>query len=235
MWSVDKRYLNASNFVPKRQLNKPFQMTEADKEILKDTDIHYRVMNLTTNTFNDAQTSYFHKSIGGYHAAKLQRYQDIIDQYMSREINPSILNMLNAKYVIVPGPDNKPMAQLNPDALGNAWFVGNIDWVNNANDEIQELGTINPGETAIIDKRFETALTGKTFAKDSTSTIRLTKYTPNTLTYHSENTTGGLAVFSEVYYPGWVATIDGVPADIIRTDYILRGLYIPAGNHEIEF
>ena len=235
MWSVDKRYLNASNFVPKRQLTKPFEMTEADKEILKDKDPNYRVLNLTTNTFNDATTSYFHKSVGGYHAAKLQRYQDLIDHYMSKEIDPNVIDMLNTKYIIVPGENNQPVAQLNPNALGNAWFVDRIEWVNNASQEIQLLGSTDPATTALIDKRFEKELAGKSMAADSSASISLTSYAPNMLVYRSDNTQGGLAVFSEIYYPGWTATIDGVPAEIVRADYVLRALYIPAGNHEIAF
>ncbi len=236
LWSVDKRYLNASNFVPKRQLSNPFQMSPADKEILKDTDIHYRVLNLAVNTFNDPTTSYYHKSIGGYHAAKLQRYQDLIDRHMSGNLNPAVINMLNGKYLIVPGENGQPQAQLNPDALGNAWFVKNIDWVNSPDEEINALNSVNPATTAIIDKRFEKTLNGFTpNGTDSTATIRLTKYEPNQLVYTASATKAELAVFSEIYYPGWKATIDGKEAEIIRTDYVLRALVIPAGTHEIEF
>ena len=234
LWQVDKRYLNESNFVPKRQLSNPFPMTEADKQILQDKDIHYRVLNLSTNTFNDAVTSYYHKSIGGYHAAKLQRYQDLIDRHLSQKINPSVVNMLNGKYYIVPGEDGKPRAQLNPDALGNGWFVDNIDWVNTPNEEIDALNTINPATTAVIDKRFEKSLAGLTLQPaDSTATVKLTRYTPNELTYTTHNAKPGLAVFSEVYYPGWTATIDGKRAEIVRADYVLRALPIPAGTHEV--
>lgn len=234
LWQVDKRYLNESNFVPKRQLSNPFPMTEADKQILQDKDIHYRVLNLSTNTFNDAVTSYYHKSIGGYHAAKLQRYQDLIDRHLSQKINPSVVNMLNGKYYIVPGEDGKPRAQLNPDALGNGWFVDNIDWVNTPNEEIDALNTINPATTAVIDKRFEKSLAGLTLQPaDSTATVKLTRYTPNELTYTTHNAKPGLAVFSEVYYPGWTATIDGKKAEIVRADYVLRALPIPAGTHEV--
>lgn len=234
MWSVDKRYLNASNFVPKRQLSNPFPMTEADKEILKDSDIHYRVLNLTTSTFNDAVTSYYHKSIGGYHAAKLQRYQDIIDRQLSGRINPQVVNMLNGKYYIVQGENGQPKAQLNPDALGNAWFVDKIDWVDSADEEMAELNTVNPAHTAIIDRRFEKQLAALNLqAPDSTATAELIKYTPNELTYRVTNAKEGLLVFSEVYYPGWSATIDGKKAELVRADYILRALAVPAGTHEI--
>ncbi|MEG1902866.1 MAG: YfhO family protein [Bacteroidales bacterium] len=234
MWSVDKRYLNASNFVPKRQLSNPFPMSEADKQILQDKDIHYRVLNLSTNTFNDAATSYYHKSIGGYHAAKLQRYQDIIDRHLSGNINPNVVNMLNGKYYIVRGENGQPQAQLNTEALGNAWFVDRIDWVNTPDEEIDALNTVNPAHTAIIDKRFEKQLGAINLQPaDSAATIRLTKYAPNELTYTTNNPKEGLALFSEVYYPGWSATIDGKPAEIVRADYILRAMVIPAGTHEV--
>lgn len=234
LWSVDKRYLNADNFVPKRQLSNPFPMTAADKEILKDTDIHYRVLNLTTNTFNDAATSYYHKSIGGYHAAKLQRYQDIIDRQLSGRINPQVVNMLNGKYYIIQGENGQPKAQLNPDALGNAWFVDNIDWVNSADEEMDALNTVNVAHTAIIDRRFEKELASLQLqAPDSTASAKLIKYTPNELTYEVNNDKAGLLVFSEVYYPGWSATIDGQKAELVRADYILRALPVPTGKHTI--
>jgi hypothetical protein len=234
MWSVDKRYLNGNSFVAKRQLTQPFVPTEADKEILKDTDPNYRVMNLTTNTFNDATTSYFHKSIGGYHAAKLQRYQDIIDRQLTApNINPHVLNMLNTKYLIVPGEGGKPTAQLNPDALGNAWFVSDIDWVGTADEEMDALDQVDPAHTAIIARSFEPTLGNLKLAADSTATAKLTKYTPNELTYTTRNAAEGLLVFSEVYYPGWTATIDGKPAELVRADYILRALVVPAGEHTI--
>ena len=234
MWNVDKRYLNGDKFVAKRQLTQPFVPTEADKEILKDTDPNYRVMNFTTNTFNDATTSYFHKSIGGYHAAKLQRYQDIIDRQLSApHINPNVLNMLNAKYFIVPGEGGQPKAQLNESALGNAWFVGSIDWVGSADEEMAVLDKVDPATTAIVDRRFESALAGIKPMADSTAVARLTKYAPNELTYAVSNPSEGLLVFSEVYYPGWTATIDGKPAELIRADYILRALVVPAGEHTV--
>ncbi|MEG1585477.1 MAG: YfhO family protein, partial [Bacteroidales bacterium] len=236
LWSVDKRYLNASNFVPKRQLSNPFPMTEADKQILQDKDIHYRVLNLSTNTFNDAVTSYYHKSIGGYHAAKLQRYQDLIDRHLSQKVNPYVVNMLNGKYYIIPDKNQQPQAQLNPEALGNGWFVNRIDWVNSPDEEIDALNTVNPANTAIIDKRFEKELGAiQLDAADTTARIELTKYTPNQLTYTTRNERAGLAVFSEIYYPGWTATIDGKDAQIIRADYVLRALRIPAGTHEVVF
>ena len=217
LWMVDKRYLNASDFVSKKKLDQPFQMSPADKLILQDQDQHYRVLNLTSDTFNDYKTSYFHKSIGGYHAAKLQRYQDIINYYLSGQINPDVVNMLNGKYIIVPGENNTQNVSLNPDALGNAWFVENIDWANNADQEITLLGEINPKTTAVINKKFEKEV--KPFSYDSLATITLTKYEPNRLTYTAKTQGEQLAVFSEIYYPGWKALVNGKETEIFQTDY----------------
>ena len=231
--SVDKRYLNSSDFVPKSKVQNPFPMSAIDKEILKDKDIHYRVLNLAANTFNDYRTSYYHKSIGGYHAAKLQRYQDIIDYHLSRNINTNVINMLNGKYIIVPGEQNAPSLTVNDEALGNAWFVSSIDWVNGANEEISALTNFNPATTAIIDNKYKNQV--KQITADSSAIIKLDSYSPDKLIYSSNSSMEGLAVFSEVYYEGWKATIDGKETEIIPVDYILRAINIPAGNHKIEF
>ncbi|MDO5572230.1 MAG: YfhO family protein [Bacteroidales bacterium] len=237
LWQVDKRYLNNSKFVPKKETSKMFAMTEADKMILQDKDPNYRVFNLTTDPFNDANTSYYHKSIGGYHAAKLQRYQDIIDYHLSKNINMNVVDMLNTKYLIVNGENNKPIAQFNPDALGNVWFVDSIDWANNANQEINALNDFNPRTTAIIDVRFKKDLSSLNIvSSDSLSKIKLESYSPNKLVYKSNSKEDALAVFSEIYYPdGWKATIDGIDAPIVRANYILRALAVPKGDHTIEF
>ncbi|MDR3286128.1 MAG: YfhO family protein [Prevotellaceae bacterium] len=240
MWSVNKRYLNKSSFIPKRNLENYasfFPKTAADIEILKDTDINYRVFNTTTDAFNESETSYYHKSVGGYHAAKLRRYQDLIDYYLSRgKEKAEVFNMLNTKYFIVANSEKKPIARLNRDALGNAWFVDSLIWINNANEEITTLGEINTATTAVIDKRFENILEDKKIEKDTMSNISLTEYNLNELKYKSSSAKDGFVVFSEIYYsPGWKATIDGKLADIVRVNYVLRGLYIPAGEHEIVF
>lgn len=236
LYMVDKRYLNSSNFVPKRQLTNPFPMTEADKEILQDKDPNYRVFNLTVqNPFSDPTTSYYHKSIGGYHAAKLRRYQDLIEHQLSKE-NQQVLNMLNTKYIIRNDENGKPYVQRNTGALGNGWFVSSIQWVNSADEEMKALDHLNPLDTAVINVRFKEALGNIVLNKTPGDTIQLTSYKPNELTYTANSVNGGLAVFSEIYYPdGWKVTIDGKPAKEVRADYVLRALHIPEGKHEILF
>lgn len=258
MWSVNKRYLNDGQFVPRTIRTDTFNQTEADKLILQDTTADYRVLNFATNTFNENNTSYWHKSVGGYHAAKLRRYQEMIERHISPEMQEAyraiaaaggemdnvdadkfrILNMLNTKYFIFPaGQQGQTLPILNPYAYGNAWFVSQVQYVDNANEEIDALYNILPTETAVVDTRFKEALKGATeLLKDSLSaTIKLTSYAPNHLTYETENPQDGIAVFSEIYYPdGWHITIDGQPADLARADYILRAVHVPAGKHILE-
>jgi hypothetical protein len=236
LWSVDKRYLNDQNFVPKRETTVAWQMTEADRQILQDKDLGYRVINLTVSPFQDASTSFYHRSVGGYHAAKLRRYQDVIDHYFTTELNMPILNMLNTRYFIVPDANKQPVVQHNTEALGAAWFVGKYRVVQNADEEIAAIGKFNPAQELIVDKRFENQLAGKTFTKDTTAKIALVAYVPNHLTYQTESTKEALAVFSEIYYAdGWQATIDGKDVPHFRANYILRGMVVPAGKHTIEF
>ena len=228
LWTVDKRFLNDDHFVPKKR--NLVTMTEADKQILADKDPNYRVLNLTTSTFNDAQTSYFHKSVGGYSPAKLRRYQDIIDYYFAGNINMNVLNMLNTRYVIT-----QQGVQYNPEAFGNAWFVQNIDWVNNPNEEIAAIGNIDLLQKAVIDTCWRTKVSDG-LAMTQPASIRLTNYAnPGNLFYESENTEDGLAVFSEVYYKTWKAFIDGKEVPVLRANYILRAIEVPAGKHTIEF
>ena len=235
MWAVNKRYLNNDDFVNKRVVNNPFQPTKADKQIMKDNDPNFRVFNTTVNTFNDASTSYFHKSIGGYHGAKLRRYQELIDYHISEQ-NRDVLNMLNTKYFIVKGNNGKPVAKRNPGALGNAWFVENYEIVADADEEINALDDFNPEKTAFVDQRFKEHLQGKSFEKDTTASINLTSYQPNHLVYQSKTNKEQLAVFSEIYYPnGWQVYIDGEPADHFRVNYVLRAMVVPEGEHKIEF
>lgn len=255
MWTVDKRYLNDGHFVTPREFNNNFTLRPVDKEILKDQDPHYRVLDLAVNTFNDSHSSYYHKTIGGYSAAKLQRYQDLIDYHIMPEIQElaqsinrggitqasldsvlgqlEVLNMLNAKYIVL-SPTQPPL--INPSALGNVWFVDNYQIVENPDEEILTLKTIDPASTAVIDRSFATELEGKDFRTDPESEIRLESYAPNKLVYRSRSTTDRLALFSEVYYPrGWQADIDGQPVDILRANYILRSMIVPAGEHTITF
>jgi hypothetical protein len=258
MWMVNKRYLSAEDFKPrKKQIADIVPKTPFDEEILKDTDLDYRVYNLTVSPFNDGSTSFYHKSIGGYHGAKLRRYQDIIEHYIGRITSENaesllgtkyfdVLNMLNTKYIIVRGQNNAPQLLRNPNALGNAWFVDEIKWVDNANEEIASLANINPAKTAVISKRFETDEL-KNFeykvneqvtdsAGVNNSSIKLVEYQPNKLIYESDADTEKLAVFAEIYYPkGWHVFVDGQEVDVVCANYILRSMLIPAGKHTVEF
>ncbi len=233
LWGVNKRYLNEDSFVSKSKVEKPYPMTSADKQILQDKDPNYRVFNLTVSPFNDASTSYYHKSIGGYHGAKLRRYQELIDYHIGKFHTP-VLNMLNTKYIIQKGNDGKLIVQQNPDALGNAWFVKEIKWVENADEEINALDNFDPQKSAVIDQRFKEVFSGDSF--DASGTILLTKYDPKHLVYESNSSSNQLAVFSEIYYDkGWKAYIDGKETKYGRSDYVLRAMNIPAGKHKIEF
>lgn len=257
MWGVNKRYLNDAQFVPHSIRTETFTKTNTDELILQDTSLDYRVLNFATSTFDDNNTSYWHKSVGGYHPAKLRRYQEMIEHHISPEMQAAykaiataggemdsvdankfrVLNMLNTKYFIFPaGQQRQTVPILNPHAYGNAWFVNKVQYVNNANEEIDALDSIIPTETAVVDARFKDVLKGATESyKDSLSSIRLTSYTPNRLTYETNNAQDGIAVFSEIYYPdGWHVTIDGQPAELARADYILRTMHVPAGQHTIE-
>lgn len=235
MFVISKRYLNNNSFTTKSKVEKPFAPTEADQQILRDPDPDYRVFNLTVSTFNDASTSYFHKSIGGYHGAKLRRYQELIENQISKN-NMSVLNMLNTKYFILPGENRKPTAQRNYDALGHAWFVEGYELVDNADQEMAAITTFSPGDTAIVDKRFEQNLTACTPGRDSAGYIELTSYAPNDLTYKYETAKDALTVFSEIYYPkGWNAYVDGRLTPHFRANYVLRAMVLPAGSHTVEF
>ena len=238
MFPINKRYLNNDNFIDKRRFEKPFVMSEIDKQILQDNSLNYRVMNLTTSTFNDASTSYFHKSIGGYHGAKLRRYQDIINHYLGGNNVGSdgfwnVLNMLNTKYLIYPQNNNKPIAAPNPDAFGNAWIVSNIKWVATPNDEIAAIENTDVKTTAIVNEEFKNTI-GDFNPTSGFGTIQLDSYKPNELVYSFNSSKDELVVFSEIWTSkGWTMWIDGKESPLIRADYILRAAVIPAGNHEI--
>ena len=253
LWQVDKRYLNDEMFVPKSERDTPQQATATDLQILKDKSLSYRVLNFASGAFNENNTSYFHKSIGGYHPAKLRRYQEMIDKYITPEMQTAmqaiankggvmsevdgrklfpILNMLNAKYFIVPLQGNATTSIQNPYAQGNGWFVDKLTYVADANAEYAGVGKIDVSHEAVADKKFEPIL-GQTQTNDSTARVVLTKYEPNNMTYTVSSTKGGVVVFSEVYYPGWTATIDGQPAELGRVNYILRALNVKAGKHEV--
>ncbi len=237
MWTVNRRYLNSESFVRKSIDAVPFRPTAADQIIMKDNDPDFRVFNQAVgNPFADASTSYFHKSLGGYHGAKLRRYQELIDHHLSKG-NMSVFNMLNTKYFIAPDEKSgQPQVQINMQALGNAWFVNNAHMVNNADEEINALTDFVPTETAVYDKRFEEQVKGHIISKDSLATITLTEYKPNHLTYTYETGKEQLAVFSEIYYAkGWNAYIDGKVSPYFRANYVLRAMIVPAGKHTIEF
>ncbi len=235
MIPIASRHLNKEDFYSKSIVANPYKPTDADNLILKDTDPNFRVFNLTVSTFQDASTSYFHKSIGGYHGAKLRRYQEIIEHHISQN-NMDVLNMLNTKYFIVPGADRRPEVQINFEALGNAWFVQDINVVENADQELEALNNFNPAQVAVVDKRFSSLVSGFKPVRDTTAQITLTAYAPNKLSYEYESSSEQLAVFSEIYYnKGWKAFIDGQSAPHFRVNYILRGMIVPAGKHTIEF
>ena len=251
---IDRQFVNTKNFKSKQEAKVPFPLTTADKEILEDKDPNYRVLNIAVNTFNEAGTSYYHKSVGGYHAAKLRRYQDIIDAHIQNNIqnimatlrsNPTdsllratfakqgVLNMLNTRYIIF-NKDASPLR--NRYALGNAWFVKDVKTVRNADEEIKAVGEINPGYTAVVDERFKNQLEGFTLNSDASGTIKLIDYKPNHLKYESNSTAEQVAIFSEIYYSkGWDAYIDGELKPHFCANYVLRGMSVPAGKHLIEF
>ena len=253
MWSINKRYLYDEQFVEKQVQTQGFQPTETDKMILADESLDYRVLNLASNTFNENNTAYWHKSVGGYHAAKLRRYQEMIEEHISGEMSAMfkavaeaegemeevdasqfpVLNMLNTKYLIFPLQGGQTLPLPNPHALGNAWFVNEVQYVNNANEEIEAIHGLDPSETAVVDKRFEAVV--KPVTSDSTATVRLVAYEPNRLKYEVNSNTGGTIVFSEIYYPGWRSSINGQEIPHGRANYILRAMNVPAGKHEVEF
>ena len=257
MWQVNKRYLNDAMFTPPTQNQQAFAKTPTDEAILQDPTLYYRVLNLATSTFNDGVTPYWHKTIGGYHAAKLRRYQDLIDIHLSQEMgalqnaiieaggnldtlhssNFEVLNMLNTKWVIMPTQSGQTLPIENPNAFGNAWFVDNVRYVDNPDDEIDALGEVDLRTTVVVNQKEADVLKSFTVTpKDSLSTIQLTDYAPNKLRYRVDTKKDELAVFSEIYYPdGWQINIDGKPAQMLRANYTLRALPIPAGSEVVEF
>ena len=238
LWPINKRYLNKDNFVAKRYLGNAFQPSQADINILKDKDLYFRVYDLSSSDpFSSSRSSYFHKSIGGYHGAKMRRYQELFSTYMSNGMSQNILDMLNTKYLIyIDQKTGQPTDSLRKTALGNVWFVQDYKLVPNADEEIKELGSIDPAKSAVIDSRFMEKLNNKSFSKDSSSSISLTEYSPNHLTYKYKTKGEKLAVFSDLYYDaGWEVSINGKEASYFRADYILRAMIVPKGEGTIEF
>ena len=234
MWPVDRRYFNDNNFVAKKENRNIFEMLPFEERLLKDPE-YFRVMNCADNTFSESRTSYRLKSIGGYSAAKLRRYQDLIDRHLTQMHLP-VIGMLNGKYIITPDEGGQPLIRLNPYALGNAWFVEKLVPVDGANAEIDSLMTISLETEAVIDKEFVPMASSLEPGIPDRADIRLTAHTPETLDYEVSSSEPGIVVFSEIYYPhGWKASIDGSPADHFRVNYLLRAMNVPAGQHKIHF
>ena len=253
LWQINKRYLNDEMFVPKSEREAPQQKTQTDELILRDQSLDYRVLNLASNTFNENETSYYHKSIGGYHAAKLRRYQELVERYINPEMQQlfravsaaggdmtqvkgdsifPVLNMLNAKYFIFPLEGGQTVPIQNPYVYGNAWFVDQLSYVDNANQEMDALGRLDLRHQAVADAKFKAQL-GEAVEQDTASVVTITGYEPNRLTYDVNSGKGGVLVFSEIFYPGWTATIDGEPAELGRVDYVLRAMNVKPGRHEV--
>ncbi len=253
MWQVNKRYLNDEMFVSKTVREEPVQKSTAIDHILQDKALDFRVLNLATNTFNENETSFYLKSIGGYHAAKLRRYQELIDAYISKEMEQTfsaiaeaqgdmtqvkgdsiypVLNMLNTKYFILPLQGGQTVPVENPYTYGNAWLVDKITYVDNANQELDMMGKIDLRHEAVADAKFKAQL-GESVAQDTLSVVRIKSYEPNQVSYEVESDKGGVIVFSEIYYPGWTATVDGVEQELGRVDYVLRALQVKPGKHEV--
>lgn len=253
MWQVNKRYLNDGMFVEKSVRDNPIEMTPTDQQILQTKELDYRVLNLATSTFNENETSYFHKSIGGYHPAKLRRYQEMIETYIAPEmeklmksiveaqgdmtklngdsISP-VLNMLNTKFFIMPLQGGQTVPLKNPYAFGNAWFVDKVTYVNNANEELEMVGKLNLRAEAVADKKFRDVL-GSSCEQDHHAQVIMKTYEPNQLTYEVESAKGGVLVFSENYYPEWTATVDGKEVPVGRVNYILRAIQVKPGKHQV--
>ena len=253
MWQVNKRYLNDGMFVEKSVSENPQPMSATDRQILQDHSLDYRVLNLATNTFNENETSFYHKSIGGYHAAKLRRYNELVEHYISPEMQAAyravatamgdmtkvngdsiypVLNMLNAKYFILPLQGGQTTSVLNPYVYGNAWFVDRVTYVDNANQEIDGLAKVNLRHEAVADAKFKDVL-GQAVPQNGTSVVTLKTYEPNELTYDVQSDKGGVVVFSEIYYPGWTATVDGEQVEVGRVNYVLRALQVKPGKHNV--
>ncbi len=254
LWQVNKRYLNDEMFVEKKEKTQPVKKPNIAQYAYDDTDPNFRVFNISQSRYSENETSYYFNSIGGYHPAKLRRYQDMIDRYIEPEVQPvassmlssegdlsvvsgdslfPVLNMLNTKYFALNLPNIPSVTAPNPHAMGNAWFVDRVEYVGDANAEIDLVGKLALRHEAVADQKFETIL-GQSQSQDSTSYVRLTDYSPNRIAYEAQSTKGGIIVFSEIYYPGWTATIDGEPAEVGRVNYILRAINMPAGQHKIE-
>jgi hypothetical protein len=235
MFPVNKRHLNNESFTSRTKAEVPFEPGPADLQILQDKDPDFRVFNLTVSPFNDASTSYFHKSIGGYSGVKIRRYQELIERHIGRQ-NMAVLNMLNTKYFIVPDDNKNPVAQYNPGALGHAWFVQAYQLAANPDEELSALDGFRPDSVAVVDARFTPELASFQALTDTADKIWQESYAPNRLTYGYSSKTNRLAVFSEIYYPkGWNVFVDEKLTPHFRANYVLRAMVLPAGHRKIEF
>ena len=254
LWTVNKRYLNDEMFVPRSEREQAQPMSQTDQQLLQDKTLDYRVLNLASNTFNENETSYYHKSVGGYHAAKLRRYQELIEAYIAPEMRGvfnavsmaggdmtqvngdsifPVLNMLNTRYFILPLQTGQTVPLQNPYTYGNAWLVDKVRYAANANEELDAVGKIDLRHEAVADSRFQQVL-GNSEVQDTASVVRITSYEPNRLCYDVHSGRGGVVVFSEIYYPGWTATVDGQETELGRVDYVLRALTVTPGDHKVE-
>jgi hypothetical protein len=239
LFSVDKRYLNNADFLNKSDVEQVLAPNAADQQILQDKSPSYRVFDLSGSSgpFSDARPSYFHKSIGGYHGAKMKRYQELVENHIAKN-NVGVLNMLNVRYLIQPSKSGEPIAVPNPEAMGNAWFVKQYKMVKNADQEIAALDKLEPQNVAFVDERFAEQLKGLAIQYDSTNSITISSYKPNALSYTTDAKTPQLAVFSEIFYKGnqdWKAFVDGQETPHLRANYVLRAMVVPAGKHTVEF
>lgn len=237
MWQVDRRYLNNSNFASKSDVNNHFQPRDVDTFIMADKDPDFRVLDLSISTFQDASASQFHKTVGGYHAAKLKRYQELIDNQFSKSINQDVLDMLNTKYLITQDPKNGSYKmQRNPTAAGHAWIVQNVQFAKDADEEMKAISSFDPKKEAIVDVRYKSLIDTKKVGADPTAFIKLDSYHPDHLVYSYSAPRDVIAVFSEIYYDkGWNMYVDGVKKPYFRADYVLRAAQLEAGNHKVEF
>ncbi|MBD3748348.1 MAG: hypothetical protein IE931_02525 [Sphingobacteriales bacterium] len=237
LWSVDKRYLNDEKFVPKAVMNQQAKPREVDEFILRDPDPDYRVLDLTINTFSDASATAFHKTIGGYHAAKLKRFQEVIDKQFTGSLNQDVLDMLNTKYFITKSKDGQGESmQVNPTACGHAWFVQSVQFVKNNDQEMQAISSFDPKREAIVNDEFKSIIDGKKVGVATNGEIKLTSYHPDDLKYEYTSDKDVVAVFSEIWYPkGWKMYVDGEEKPYFRADYLLRAAVLPGGNHKVEW
>lgn len=237
LWSVDKRYLNNDSFVDERTSNTRIPEREVDQLVRLDKDLSYRVLDLTTNPFSDARASYYHKNLGGYHAAKLMRFQEVLEHQFNGALNEDVLDMFNVRYLITKNPENNAeQIKRRSTAAGNAWFVDRVTFVNSNAQEMQAISSFDPQKEAFVHEEFKNMLNTGRLGKSENAEIKLVSYHPDTLKYEYTSPTDAFAVFSEVFYEkGWKAYIDGDEVPIVRADYILRALQVPGGNHTVEF